>query len=423
MQELEPFEEERLLRLRRIKVLATLVLVACFGVMVVAKLFEAGFPELAIIVAFAEAATIGGIADWYAVVALFRHPAGIPLPHTAIIPANQGRIANNLGRFFQKNFLARDQVERKLREINFAREMARWLADPDRSRNLAGFVSQLIPQILNTIDEDAMVRFASERVTGQLSKTDMAPAVGRLIHTFTSEGRPQVLLDEIIPVVRRYLDDPETLAVIRAKVQKELPVVFNVWRADSLVLNRLVRATAELLEEIKDDPAHPLRADFELFLRQYVKKVRRTKAFARRVEQVKRQVLARPELTGLAGQIWANLRAFILADLETNNPQIESQLAALFVDIGETLQDDPELSQDINEGMVVLLSNVVHDQRSNIAAYVADQVRSWDMDRLILLIELNAGRDLQFIRFNGMLIGGCVGLILFVIEHHVLSLI
>ena len=421
MRALDRPENVRLGELQRIKLLATLVLMSCFAAMVAAKLLETSYPWLAVVVAFAEAATIGGIADWYAVVALFKRPLNLPFPHTAIIPNNQHRIADNLGRFFETNFLSRDQIDRKLREIEFADEMANWLSSPERSRNLARFIARFIPQIISSIDEKGLIRFANARLSGQLAETNIAPLVGKVMQSITKDGRHQALLNELLEVLHRFLDDPETLTVIRAKVQKELPVLFNVWRADGLVLNRLVSATYSLLEEIKGDPEHPIRAEFETFLNDYIRRTRRTKAFAKRVENIKQQILARPELADIAENVWTNMRTALLNDIAAPDSQLVARMSDLFVDIGTSLKSEPRLSRDINAGMVLLLRNVIVEQRSNIAAYVAEQVRSWDIRQLVTLIELNVGRDLQFIRFNGMIIGGCVGLCLYAIERLLLS--
>ena len=153
MRTLDTTETEKLAQLRRIKIYATGMLVLCFAVMVLAKVLEHSFPSLAIVVAFTEAATIGGIADWYAVVALFKHPMGLRLPHTAIIPANQRRIGDNMGRFIERNFLADDPIEARLRDIDFASEMSKWLSDPRKSASLAAFLTRFVPQLLDAIDE------------------------------------------------------------------------------------------------------------------------------------------------------------------------------------------------------------------------------------------------------------------------------
>ena len=416
MRSLDVTEVKRLAALNRIKMLATLVLLGCFVMLIGAKILEAYFPPMAIVAAFAEAATIGGIADWYAVVAIFKRPLNLPFPHTAIIPNNQHRIADNLGGFIENNFLAREPVEQKLREVDFAGEMAGWLASPSRSTSLARFIVRLVPQLLETVDERGLVRFATERVSSQLAKTDIAPLVGDVMVSFTKEGRHQRLLDEVIMALHRFLNNKDTLEVIRSKVQDELPLLFNLFRGDRVVLNRLVQAATELLDEIKDDKDHPLRAEFETFLKEYIRRTKRTKAFANRVETLKQQLLARKELAEAAESIWANLRTYVLADVQAEDSVLVARMTDLFVDIGTKLETEPDLRRDINEGMVTVLSNLVAEQRGNISLYVAEQVKGWDIQQLLTLIEVNVGRDLQYIRFNGMIIGGIVGVLLYALE-------
>ncbi|MFK7836533.1 MAG: DUF445 domain-containing protein [Sulfitobacter sp.] len=416
MRDLEAQEIVRLAALNRIKMLATLVLLGCFLALIVTKVLEAQFPSLAIVAAFAEAATIGGIADWYAVVAIFKRPLNLPFPHTAIIPNNQHRIADNLGGFIENNFLAKEPVEAKLREIDFAGEMSHWLAAPERAQSLSRFIVRLVPQLLATIDEKGLVRFASERVSGQLARTDIAPLVGDVMTSFTKEGRHQRLLDEVITAMHRFLNNEDTLEVIRGKVQRELPLFFNILQGDRLILNRLVHAATELLDEIKADKEHPLRGEFETFLKDYIRRTKRTKTFAKRVEALKQQLLARKELAQAAESIWENLRRYVLDDVEREDSVLMTRMTDLFVDIGTKLEGEPDLRRDINEGMVTVLSNLVAEQRGNISLYVAEQVKSWDIQQLLTLIEVNVGRDLQYIRFNGMIIGGFVGVLLYLLE-------
>lgn len=421
MRSLDTSEIAKLRQLNRVKMVATLVLVACFLVLIAARLLEHWHPAFGILAAFAEAATIGGIADWYAVVALFQRPLNLPLPHTAIIPANQHRIGDNLGRFIETNFLAREPVRQKLGEIDFAGEVSSWLASRAHSESLARFLVRLVPQLLNTIDEKGLVQFATRRVSGQIARMDVAPLLGNVLQAFTRDGRHQKLLDDVIKALHGFLNDPETVSLVRGKVKQELPVLFNVVGGDRLVLRRIIRAATELLDDIKDDKTHPLRAEFEEFLVAYVKRTRRTKAFAQQVEQVKQLLLARPELEDAAQQLWEGLKAYVLDDARADDSVLAARLTDMFVEVGTQLADEPALRRDINSGMVIVLSNLVEEQRGAIATYVAEQVKGWDMKQLLLLIEVNVGRDLQFIRFNGMIVGGCVGVILFLIERLLLS--
>ncbi|MEO0329960.1 MAG: DUF445 family protein [Pseudomonadota bacterium] len=420
MLELGPEEQRKLSALSRVKLFATLVLVACFVVMVITKLLEAHYPWLAIVVAFAEAATIGGVADWYAVVALFRKPLNLPIPHTAIIPNNQHRIGENLGRFIEKNFLAPGPVEERLRRVDFSGEIATWLSDHKKAEILAEFMVKLLPQLLSAIDERGFVKFAMGRVTTQLEKTDIAPLVGEIMDSLADTKRNQKLINDLISALHRFLNDEEALNSIRKKVNAELPTLLNLFRADALILNRIVKAAGSLLDDIKNDPEHELREELEHFLKKYVRSLRRSKRFKTRVEQMKRQILARPEVASIAEQTWASVRKLIEEDIQSGDSVLIDRMADMFVDIGKTLEDEPRLRGEINDGMVTIISNFVANQKGAISQFVADQVKGWDFRQLTVLIEANIGKDLQYIRFNGMIIGGFVGVLLFLIESWLL---
>ena len=421
MRDLDIIEIEKLRQLNRIKVLATLVLVACFVAMVIAKLLEHHYPAFAVVAAFAEAATIGGIADWYAVVALFKKPMNLPFPHTAIIPNNQRRIADNLGVFIDNNFLARGPVGEKLEQVDFAGEISNWLSSRKRSQSLASFIARLVPQLLQVVDERGLVHFATQRVSGQLAKTDVAPLLGKMMQTFTKDGRHLKLLDDLIGGLHTFLNDEETVEMLRAKIKRELPVMFNVVGGDTLVVRRIIRIATEMLDEVKDDKDHPLRAEFEGFLTAYIKRLRRTKGFAQQVDKLKEMMLARPELEDAAEHLWDGLKDYVLQDIKADDSVLVARLTDMLVEIGTSLKDEPNLQRDINSGMVLVISNLVEEQRGNISAYVSEQVKGWDMQQLLHLIEVNVGRDLQYIRFNGMIIGGCVGVVLFTVETLLLS--
>ena len=413
---ISPQERRKLDELRRVKFLATATLALCFGVMLIAKLLEAGFPWLAAVAAFAEAATIGGLADWYAVVSLFKRPLGLPIPHTAIIPRNQDRIADNLGAFIEENFLNDAEVRAKLKEVDFADAMVVWLSDRGRSEGLARFFARLGPQILAAMDDTDLRDFLAERAVKQIRKTDLSPVVMEVLKQLTKEGRHHQLLDEIINALHRFLSDETAVEAIRKRVAEELPTVLNIFRADSMILRRILNTATALMEEVKADKEHELRAEFETFFRNYIRRLRRSKRFAKRIEGAKNQILDRPELAALADQMWDSLRDFVERDATAEDSLIVARLTDLFIDIAENLRDAPQLRADVNKGMVAAIASFVEGQKPLIAGFISEQVKSWDFDQLTLLIEANVGRDLQFIRFNGMIIGGVAGLLLFALE-------
>jgi uncharacterized membrane-anchored protein YjiN (DUF445 family) len=414
--DLDGADRERLAALKRIKALATGVLVLCFLLMVAAKSVAHVHPVFGFIAAFMEAATIGGLADWYAVVALFRHPMGLPIPHTAIIAENQERIGDNLGRFIETQFLAPAPVAAKLREVDFAAHVAEWLADPDRSRELARFVVRLVPQTVSAIEQSGLKGFVTARMLEQIEKVPVAPLAADLLATFTDDRRHQKLLDEVLTGFGAILRDEQTLDVLRERIREELPTLFAMFRGDAYLLGKIVHAATTLFDEVRADPDHPLRAEFDRFVETFVERLRDSADYAERAEKLKRDLLARPELRDLAEDMWVSLRTFLEQDAANETSAIFVHLQGLLVEIGRHLASEPKIRADMNAGFVVALSAFVETQKSGVSRFIADQVKGWDMVQLIRLIEINIGRDLQYIRFNGMLIGGLAGLVLHTIE-------
>ncbi len=411
----------KLAALRRTKAIATGALCLCVAIFAGAKILEARWPWLSYVAAFFEAAAIGGIADWYAVVALFRRPLGLPIPHTAIIPSNQERIADNLGRFIETNFLAAEPVRRKLQEVDFAAQVADWLAGPERADSLSRFVVRLVPQTLSAIGQSGLNDFVKERMLGELEKVKVAPLVADLLSSFTDDRRHQRLFDEITRVVGGFLDDEAALERLRERIREELPSLFNLFRADAYLLKKIVASAGALLEEARADPEHPMRLEFDGFVGQFIERLRTSQAYARRAEQLKTDLLKRPEIAGFADDIWRSMRAFVEQDIASDESLVRRHLASMFVDAGRHLAQDTRLRADMNEGFVVALAAFLESQKSGVSSFIADQVKGWDLGQLTRLIEINIGRDLQYIRFNGMLIGGLAGLTLHVVERLVLT--
>jgi len=411
------FEAAKLAALRRTKFVAAAALCLCVAVFVTARLFQPRWPWLGFVAAFAEAATIGGLADWYAVVALFRRPLGLPIPHTAIIPANQTRIADNLGRFIEVNFLATEPVRGKLKEVDFAALVAEWLAEPARAVALSDFAARLLPRALSAIEGSGLRSFLGQRVLEQLQKVRVAPLAAELLTAITEDRRHQKLFDELIGLLEKFLNDEAALGAMRDKIRDELPSLFRLFQADAYLVKKIVASAGALFQEVLADQNHALRHEFDRFVIGFIESLRDSPDYAKRAEQLKRDLLTRPELGSLADEVWQSLRDFVEQDLQSENSRMREHLAGLFVDIGRQLAADPQIRADMNEGFVVALSSFVESQKSGVSSFIADQVKRWDLVQLVRLIELNIGRDLQYIRFNGMVVGGLAGLVLYSSER------
>jgi uncharacterized membrane-anchored protein YjiN (DUF445 family) len=409
-------DASRAAELRRVKLHATLVLAGTLALFVIAKLLLNTHPAFGFVAAFAEAATIGGLADWYAVVALFRRPLGLPIPHTAIIPANQHRIADKLGEFIEVHFLEAGPVEAKLREVDFGSFVADWLRDRKKSDDLARFALRLLPDALSATESSGLTSFVTRRITAQLLSIDLAPLAAGTLRAFIEQGRHQALLDDFLRIVHETLTTRETMAMIRAKIRQQLPTLLKLYRADKFLLNKIVVSAGAFLEEIRNDPKHPFRGEFNRMVLAFVDRLANDPNYAGRIEGLKRDLLARPELNDLARDIWSNMKTFIEQSASGETQVLQRHLSGMFVAAGEALAGDAELRAEINQGLVAVLRSFIVDQKSGVSTFISDQVKSWDMAQLISLIEINIGRDLQYIRFNGSLIGGLAGLALYTAE-------
>jgi len=412
-----PGDAARAAELRRVKLLATLVLAVTFAVFIGARWLLPVHPAFGFVAAFAEAATIGGLADWYAVVALFKRPLGLPIPHTAIIQSNQHRIADKLGEFIEGHFLEAAPVEAKLRQVDFGSFVADWLRDRKKSEDLARFVLRLLPEALAATESSGLMTFITRRVTSQLMAIDLAPLAAGTLRSFVQEGRHQGLLDDLLRTVHQTLTSAETMAMIRERIRAELPTLLKLYRADRFLVNRIVASATSFFEEVRNDPHHPFRGEFNRMLLSLVEKLGSDPAFASRIDGLKRDILARPELGDLARNVWSNARSFIERSASGETQVLQQHLAKMFVAAGEALAGDAEMRAEINQGLVAVLRSFIADQKSGVSTFIADQVKAWDMAQLISLIEINVGKDLQYIRFNGSLIGGLAGLVLYTLEY------
>ena len=415
--ELSDRDRQKARELRRVKAAATGLLVFTAALFVLARHYEPQHWAWGYVAAFAAAATVGGLADWYAIVALFRRPLGLPIPHTAIVPRNHHRIAETLGEFIETNFLAREPVEARLREVDFAALVSEWLSDRERSAALAGFVMRLVPQALTSIDQSGLKGFLGRRVMAELERIELAPLAAGLLSAVTEKNRHQRLLDELLGALEKVLSNEETLAALREKIRQELPALFNLYRADAYLLRKIVASTTAFIKEARADASHPLRREFDNFVSGFIERLRHSPSFARRAESLKRDMLARPEIAAVAEGAWESLRSFLEQDARASDSQVRRQLEAMLVDVGSQLAREPAIRAEINRGMVQVLSEFVESQKSGVGRFIADQVKSWDIDMLIGRIELTVGRDLQYIRFNGAMIGGLAGLALHVLEQ------
>ncbi|WP_373059332.1 DUF445 domain-containing protein [Gemmatimonas sp.] len=411
--QITPDDELKRVRLVRMQRAATLMLVGVALLFVVTRLLESRYPWLGFVRAFSEAAMVGGIADWFAVTALFRHPLGIPIPHTAIVASRKDRIGTALGNFVQRNFLTRDVVMAKIAAMNLGDRAAQWLAQPENSRRLARQAAHGLSGAVGVMRDEDVQELVDRGIVSRLRRMQAAPLMARLFDLLTTGGRHQALLDDALRLAARFLNENE--AMIREKVKAESP-----WWVPGAVDNRLgdkiVSGVEKTLVAVAADPDHPLRQRYDEAVDRFVVSLRENPETIARFEQIKLDVLAHPGVADFSRDVWGDVKERIAtyaqrlaADTDKEPDQIEKWLAGL----GQKVLADPALSAKVNGWIVEIVSYSVEQAREEVAKLISATVAAWDADATSRKIELQIGRDLQFIRINGTIVGGLVGLILY----------
>ncbi|MEO5824947.1 MAG: DUF445 domain-containing protein [Gemmatimonadales bacterium] len=407
-------EAARLAALRRMKFAATGLLVLAAVIYVIAHALEPAHPWLGFVRATAEASLVGGIADWFAVTALFRHPLGIPIPHTAIMQTQKDRIGRILGNFVQNHFLSREVLSTRLRAIRPAARMGEWLSSPDQaarlSHQLAGALSRTVEVL-----PDAEVRALIHRgATDRLEKIKLAPLLGDVLAIATAGSWPQDLLDQVLRIVGDAAQSGRES--IRERVREESPRWVPGPVKDA-VAAKMVSGFERFVAQVADDPDHPLRARFDDLLLQFIERLRYSPELNAQAEAMKADLIAHPMIGDMADSIWDRVRKAAARYRADPGAASLAPVEAALVSVGESLAESEQLRNDVDAFLSNVASAFLEQHRHEVADLIAATVRDWDPELAASRIELAVGRDLQFIRLNGTLVGGFAGLVIYVLSR------
>ncbi|MCC5810811.1 MAG: DUF445 domain-containing protein [Ectothiorhodospiraceae bacterium] len=403
-------EHEQRRVLRRHQRFASACLVVA-GLLYLATQFvdEPGF-WLLLIRAGAEAGLIGGIADWFAVTALFRRPWGLPIPHTAILPRNKDRLGLGLGRFVARHFLAPDVVQGRLRESKPAERIGGWLARRENSALMADRLLAMAPDVLNAFNDREVRAFYRDTFRDQVGRVDPVPLAERFLRTLMEGGQHQQLFDRSLRVARELLLRNKHLIYQRVEERSS-------WWIPRRFDRRLAEAIIQGVEEWLGDlsrSGHPAREEFDRVAWNLVIHLKDSPVIRERLEGFRDGLLASPELQQLLETAWDDLRESALSGIQDPHSRFRHSLVNSLQRFGQTLLEDEEARERLDERMTLLLREIILPFRETIGGFIADVVRDWDTDSLSDRLELAIGRDLQFIRVNGTLVGAMVGMVLFI---------
>ena len=381
-----------------------------------ASMLVPSHPGWGYVAAFAEAAMVGAVADWFAVVALFRHPLGVPIPHTAIIPNNKNRIGENLATFICANFLSTEQVLAKVAQFDPAARLAAWLAEPRHADILATNLAAALRYAMGTLDDERVRAFFRATVLARLERVDVSALVGQLLDVLTADRRHQRLLDAMLQQLARMLDDETIKAEVAEVVAAEVKYLRFVGLdnvAGRYATGKMVGGIVRLIAEMGSDAAHPLRVRFDEFMAEFVAGLQDDPELRAKGEAIKRELLAHPALSGYLHGLWSQMVEWMQADLTAPDSAIRDQAALAARSVGERLQADPAMQGWINEQIRTMAPRWIERYREDIRLYIVSRVADWNAAEMTDELERNIGRDLQFIRINGTLVGGMVGLAIY----------
>ena len=407
----------------RNKKIATGLMIGAAVIFVVAR-SQKGHGAWEWIAAFAEAAMVGALADWFAVVALFRHPLGMPIPHTAILRNKKDVIAGNLANFIRDRFLASETLIAKLREYNPAEKLAAYLISRENAVGVAEGLTRVLADSLDFIDDERVQQLLRAAIQNRIDTFDLAASAGSLLHTLRKDNRHQIVLDELLNRFASWLATPAAQARLAGSIDdmctKEYPLLShfipNREQFSRGTGEKISRRLNEFIQEVNADPSHELRYKFDAAVTDFIARLQSDPVLRGKIEAIKTEVVHHTSVADYVQGIGNELKSWLRHDLQQPQSAAKERLSAAVAGFGSTLAGSRELQASLNEHLEKAVLHYGDTLRTAIAGHISGTVQQWDNDDYVSEIELSIGSDLQFIRMNGTLVGGFIGLLLHAIS-------
>jgi uncharacterized membrane-anchored protein YjiN (DUF445 family) len=364
--------------------------------------------------AAAEAGMVGALADWFAVTALFRHPLGLKIPHTAIIRRKKDQLGEGLGMFVRENFLSPAVVETKLRDAEVAGRLGKWLSEPSHAARVASEAGTVLRVVVELLNDDDIQQVIDRMIVKRLAEPQWGPPVGRVLAQLLAEHRQEALIQLLCDRAFQWaLNAGDTIERV---VTRDSPT-WSPRFVDQLVGDRIHRELMDFTDKVRRDPNHELRQSATRFLFEFANDLQNDEATIARAESVKEQLMARDEVTRAAETAWKTLKRLVLEGVDDPSSALRTRVTDSIVQIGESLRDDAELRDKVDNWIVRGAQHLVAQYGGEITTIITDTIERWDGEEASRRIELHVGRDLQFIRINGTVVGALAGLIIYTVAQ------
>ncbi|MBW4715796.1 DUF445 family protein [Saccharothrix sp. SC076] len=417
MEQLTAADQLKRRDLRRMKLVATGFFLAATAVFLVALLFEARGPAwIGYVRAAAEAGMVGALADWFAVTALFRRPLGLPIPHTAIIPTRKNTFGDALGSFVGTNFLSQEVVRDKLRRVGVARRVGAWIAEPEHAERVTAELSNVVKGAIRVLRDDDVQAIVEQAVVRRLTEQPWGPPLGRLLGRVLTDGAHHKLVDLMCDRAYDWVRD--NYDRVSGLVTERSPV-WSPRFVDSMLGDKVYNELLNFAWAVKTDVNHPMRQAVDHFLIEFAGDLQHDPATMERAEAVKQQVVDHPDVQRLIGSAWGTAKGMLLAAAEDPSSELRKRIREGLMSFGARLVSDESLRAKVDGWLEDAAGHVVGNYRDEITTLITDTVERWDAEETSRKIELQVGRDLQFIRINGTVVGALAGLVIYSIGQWV----
>ncbi len=409
-------DAERRRGLRRMKLVALSFLIGATVVFLLCTWAQSrgAAPWVGYVRAAAEAGMVGALADWFAVTALFKHPLGIPIPHTAIIKRKKDQLGEGLGTFVRENFMSPEVIATKLRDAEVAGRLGKWLSDRPHAERVAAETSTVLRVGVEMLRDEDVQHVLDRMIVKRIAEPKWGPPIGRVLSTLLQEGRQEALIQLLCD--RAFQWSLNSGEVIERVIERDSPTWSPRW-VDHLVGDRIHRELMDFTDKVRRNPDHELRRSATRFLFEFADDLQHDDATIQRAENVKDQLMGRDEVTRAAETAWAAAKRIILESVDDPSSALRTRIADSVMRIGESLRDDAELRDKVDGWIIRAAKHLVAEYGTEITAIITETIERWDADEASRRIELHVGRDLQFIRINGTVVGSLAGLIIYSIAQ------
>ncbi|OKH67741.1 membrane protein [Mycobacterium sp. SWH-M5] len=409
-------DAERRRGLRRMKVVALSFLLGATVVFLLctwAQSHGAG-PWVGYVRAAAEAGMVGALADWFAVTALFKHPLGLPIPHTAIIKRKKDQLGEGLGTFVRENFMSAEVVAAKLRDAQVAGRVGKWLSDRSHAERVAAETATVLRVGVEMLRDEDVQHVLDRMIVKRIAEPQWGPPIGRVLASLLAEGRQEALIQLLCD--RAFQWSLNAGDVIERVIERDSPTWSPRW-VDHLVGDRIHRELMDFTDKVRRNPDHELRRSATRFMFEFADDLQNDEATIQRAENVKEQIMARDEVARAAETAWSAAKRIVLESVDDPSSALRTRIADSVMRIGESMRDDAELRDKVDGWIIRAAQHLVSEYGVEITAIITETIERWDADEASRRIELHVGRDLQFIRINGTVVGALAGLVIYSIAQ------